>query len=106
MPVISAFFDFARSICANDVQFRQHRLSSTCVVVPHRQEQPDMSESFRQESAKIYEFPGKIRAAASARRRDDKTADILRLQQAPVVEFGSGWYHEAAVQEAERPRKP
>jgi hypothetical protein len=65
-----------------------------------------MNENFRQESAKIYAFPERNRAAAGSQRRDDKAAAVSRLQQLPVVEFGSGWYHEAAVQEADRPRKP
>ena len=55
-------------------------------------------------TAKIYQFPLKTstdlgkpgwRQASSADRRQPPL---------PTVEFGSGWYHEAAM-EADRPRK-
>jgi hypothetical protein len=61
---------------------------------------------FRHESAKIYEFPRRARATADGQHEGNKPAVDLRSQQAPVVEFGSGWYHEAAIQDAERTRKP
>lgn len=64
-----------------------------------------MSNDFRRESAKIYQFPRKTAANAGGHRRDDKLASDVKLQQAPGVEFGSCWYHEAAAQ-AERARKP
>jgi hypothetical protein len=53
-------------------------------------------------SAKIYQFPRKI-SAKSAIPATMSAADH-RLRLAPSVEFGSGWYHDAAIQ-AERPRK-
>jgi hypothetical protein len=53
-------------------------------------------------SAKIYQFPRKVAARASA--ASGQTASD-RAIETPRVEFGGGWYHEAAIQ-AERQRKP
>jgi hypothetical protein len=52
-------------------------------------------------SAKIYQFPRKPVPRASA---GGQEALVGRMSQAPRIEFGGGWYHEAAVQ-ADRPRK-
>ncbi len=65
-----------------------------------------MTTSFRQESAKLYIFPTKIPKGAAGRRGLIKPVAELRPLDLPEVQFGSGWYHEAAVQEAERTRKP
>ena len=65
-----------------------------------------MSTTFRHEGAKIYEFPRKVRTAAGGPRRQNQSDADLRSRPNPDVEFGSGWYHEAAVQDAERTRKP
>ena len=56
-------------------------------------------------SAKIYQFPARGRFAASGHREDAKTT--APLPSPPVVKaaVGSGWYHEEAIQEAERARK-
>jgi hypothetical protein len=55
-------------------------------------------------SAKIYQFPRKAQAnfVASASRAIAPTNP--RFQAAPTIEYGGGWYHEAAIA-AERPRK-
>ena len=56
-------------------------------------------------SAKIYRFPVKstvIRASAASSTGKGQTA---RLIVAPNVEFGSGWYHDSAIQ-TERAQKP
>ncbi len=53
-------------------------------------------------SAKIYQFPRKASVVAG---REIKPALDHRLRVVPTVDFGSGWYHEAAIQ-AERARKP
>ena len=55
-----------------------------------------MTTSSVRGSAKIYEFPLRRRAQAKA-----VEADV------PLVagDFGSGWYHEAALREAEPARK-
>jgi hypothetical protein len=56
-------------------------------------------------SAKIYQFPRKTQASAAAAGRNGWSARDERLRALPTVEFGSGWYHDAAIQ-ADRPRKP
>ena len=56
-------------------------------------------------TAQIYEFPRRV-AANDGLRRGDSRVVSLRLPQVATVEFGSGWYHEAAVQDANRVRKP
>jgi Protein of unknown function (DUF2735) len=61
-----------------------------------------MSTNSPPPSAKIYQFPRKISARPSL--RETMSAVDYRLRLAPSVEFGSGWYHDAAIQ-AERPRK-
>jgi Protein of unknown function (DUF2735) len=61
----------------------------------------EMGTQGRRESAKIYQFPKKGRPQPSY----GANADVW-AQDLPVVDFGSGWYHEAAIREAEQPRKP
>ena len=56
-------------------------------------------------SATIYDFASRARAILAARGQS-----ATFLEQAPVqlprVDYGSGWYHEAAIQEeAERTRR-
>ena len=55
-------------------------------------------------SAKIYQFPARGRFAAS-QREETKATSTLALQQVVKVAVGSGWYHDAAIQEAEHARK-
>jgi hypothetical protein len=57
-----------------------------------------MATSFQRESATIYEFPLRGRFAA-------KREEAERAAAAPRVVFGSGWYHDEAIQDAERARK-
>ncbi len=59
-----------------------------------------MATSFQRESATIYEFPLRGRFAAATRQREE-AEEAAKL---PRVVFGSGWYHDEAM-EAERPRK-
>jgi hypothetical protein len=63
-----------------------------------------MSTSVHRESAKIYQFP-RSNAAATGARRDVVAAVDPRWQPAIGVECGSGWYHLAALEEAQRDRK-
>jgi hypothetical protein len=51
-------------------------------------------------SAQIYQFPPRGRFALNA------SNDSQAVESQPLVKVaaGSGWYHEAAIQEAERPR--
>ena len=57
----------------------------------------------RPPSAKIYQFPLRISANPGRSGRQIKSPDP-RSQLLPTVEFGSGWYHEAAIN-ADTPRK-
>lgn len=57
------------------------------------------------QTAKIYRFPVKPRARSSEHREEDKAAVSHALHPGPAIDCGA-WYHEAAVQEAERMRKP
>jgi Protein of unknown function (DUF2735) len=63
-----------------------------------------MNANQRQTTAKIYQFPLKSSAIAGRSMLESRSANDRRLADLPMVEFGSGWYHEAAVQ-AERPRR-
>jgi hypothetical protein len=60
-----------------------------------------MTANFDRESAKIYQFPVRGRFAAS-QREETKPNSKLTSQQVVRVAVGSGWYHDAAIQEAER----
>jgi len=55
-------------------------------------------------SAKIYEFPARGRYAAAAKRDDSKSSDVVSLRTTKTVS-GSGWYHDAAIEESDRTRK-
>jgi hypothetical protein len=62
-----------------------------------------MNANSRAPSAKIYQFPRKTATNAGESSRTRPAVDH-RMRTVPTVEFGSGWYHEAAVQ-AEATRK-
>jgi hypothetical protein len=59
----------------------------------------------RQETAKIYQFPRRIAPNSVGFRQEYASAADSASQPLPAVEFGSGWYHQAAI-DAERTRKP
>jgi len=63
-----------------------------------------VSNEFRTQTAKIYQFPRKFRENAEGNRRIEKPGSDLRAPRVAIVESGSGWYHDAAIQ-AERDRK-
>jgi hypothetical protein len=57
-----------------------------------------MTTSISRGSAQIYEFPPRGRFALDA--RDESQARInLEAQALPKVAYGSGWYHDAAIQD-------
>jgi hypothetical protein len=64
-----------------------------------------MATSSYRGSAKIYQFPARVRAAADDRREEAKPAAELVSMRVAEVAFGGSWYHEAAFQEAERALK-
>ncbi|OYX74608.1 MAG: hypothetical protein B7Y95_05940 [Rhizobiales bacterium 32-66-11] len=64
-----------------------------------------MASSQYSGSAKIYAFPAGGRAGVSGRQTPAKPVNDLAAMQIATQNFGSSWYHEAAIQEAETPRK-
>jgi hypothetical protein len=50
-------------------------------------------------SARIYQFPVRT-AARGAEQRAKPVMEVLPMRY-PATASGSGWYHEAAIQEAE-----
>ncbi|HEV2901072.1 MAG TPA: DUF2735 domain-containing protein [Pseudaminobacter sp.] len=68
-------------------------------------EERTMSTTFPHESAKIYTFPKRARIKADA--RGDQANSVVSRASPNIanVAVGSGWYHEAAIEEAERDRK-
>lgn len=65
-----------------------------------------MSANIQRESAKIYAFPTKAQLA-SGYRRDKATmeAEVTAALRLKRTDFGSGWYHDAAIEEAASGRK-
>ncbi len=55
-------------------------------------------------TAKIYLFPTKARPPAGHVDESKRKADVVSPPIA-TTEFGSGWYHEEAIEDAERNRK-
>jgi hypothetical protein len=68
------------------------------------EEDHEMNGNQRPAAAKIYQFPRKVSAVARPLMLDNRLATDRGLAELQTVEFGSGWYHEAAVQ-AEWPRR-
>jgi hypothetical protein len=64
-----------------------------------------VGSDIRRQSAKIIPFPRRIGSKSVGLRQDDASAPDSRAPPMPAVDFGSGWYHQAAI-DAERPRKP
>lgn len=66
-----------------------------------------MATTSGRESARIYLFPTKAATTMRGQRQGGKFEADLAASRVRGVEFGSGWYHEAALQQdAERSRKP
>jgi hypothetical protein len=64
-----------------------------------------MTTNIYDHTAKIYRFPAGGKAGIGERREQMKSIADLKPQQFADAAAGSGWYHEAAIQEAERARK-
>ncbi len=56
-------------------------------------------------SAEIIPFPSRARKNSGEPRDIAKPQPTFAAQRAAKVASGSGWYHEAAIQDAEQPRK-
>ncbi len=63
-----------------------------------------MTKRTDQGSAKVYQFPLRGRFAASIHGADAKAAPMLAAQAVNAA-LGSGWYHDEAIQEANRAHK-
>ena len=65
-----------------------------------------MAANLQRETAKIYAFPTRTQLTAGYRRdmsaMASEVADALRLKR---TDFGSGWYHDAAIEEAGSDKK-
>ena len=62
-----------------------------------------MAANLHEGSAKIYQFPKGGRAAFGGNRQDAVAASAdVASPQVPRTVAGSGWYHEEAIQQAQR----
>ncbi len=64
-----------------------------------------MTANSHRETAKIYQFPAGGRAGLRDKRTTIMPIDAVASGRAAKVIFGSGWYHEEAIQDAEQARK-
>jgi hypothetical protein len=64
-----------------------------------------MTTNIPRESAKIYKFPARVRNTIDSLRDDSRPAADLASPRVSAAAFGSGWYHEAAIQESKRIRE-
>jgi len=65
-----------------------------------------MTSHSQRPTAKIYAFPAGGRPPPSRQREAGKTTNVpprpaAAAERAPKMSFGSAWYHQAAVDEAE-----
>jgi len=63
-----------------------------------------MPTGFHRGSAEIYAFPARGRFALTGAGEEAKPAATLASPRVATA-FGGSWYHEEAIQEAERARK-
>jgi hypothetical protein len=96
---------FARIVCISAIVEPCLARTLTYLGRPRCNEDISMNMNSPPTSAKIYQFPRRIAVGAVASSREIKPALDHRMRAVPTVDFGSGWYHEAAVQ-SERARKP
>lgn len=64
-----------------------------------------MATNFSPGSAKIYQFPTRVRPTIGGHREEPAPVVDLMSPRLAQAAFGGGWYHEEAIQEAERARK-
>jgi Protein of unknown function (DUF2735) len=63
-----------------------------------------MTDNAQRQTAKIIQFPVKAHAAKLGHQASGRKVAELPARVAPV-EFGSGWYHDDAIREAEQIRR-
>jgi hypothetical protein len=66
--------------------------------------EPNMTTNSDRASGEIIQFPPRGRFA-SANQSDDKLAMSASASRIAKVAIGSAWYHEEAIEQAERDRK-
>lgn len=64
-----------------------------------------MDTSLNQGSAKIFQFPVGGRSAVANRRDGASRREAPQMAVVADVASGGNWYHDAAIQQAERERK-
>jgi hypothetical protein len=64
-----------------------------------------MTTSHDRGSAEIYQFPPRGRFVVAGRRDESEPAGGIALSRLTTTAFSGSWYHEEAIQEAERARK-
>jgi hypothetical protein len=65
-----------------------------------------MTAISHRETAKIYEFPKRVRPATGLRHDEVTLAADITSSRYSDAAYGSSWYHEAALIEVEPSRKP
>lgn len=64
-----------------------------------------MSTDTSPETANIYAFPSRALNSGNHRWEGARPVADLTSRRLPRVEFGSGWYHDAAIDEAQQDAK-
>lgn len=62
-----------------------------------------MATTLQRGSATIVQFPPRGRFAVGGE-RDEAQSNLVALR-VPKTVYGSGWYHDEAIQDADRPRR-
>ena len=69
-----------------------------------------MADEAARETARIYQFPVRVRPGSVPEPKADTRQAAVRTDtgsaQIAYAACGSGWYHDAAIQETEPARKP
>ncbi|MFC7051092.1 DUF2735 domain-containing protein [Hansschlegelia quercus] len=64
-----------------------------------------MTMQMTQRTAKIYQFPVRGRTNSGNARSDVRVQANRTVADAPVIVYGGGWYHDAAIEDSRRPGK-
>jgi Protein of unknown function (DUF2735) len=64
-----------------------------------------MTMTYDRPSAEIYQFPPRGRFAVASHCDQSRPDAAMSPSRVPTTVFGANWYHEEAIQEAERARK-
>jgi hypothetical protein len=96
-----------RICCANAIPtpLWEPYVWSTHLPVGVREWRTTMTASSYRQSAKIYQFPEGGRAALGGRRDEAQAAENFAASRFAKVACGGAWYHQEAIEKAERVRK-